>query len=401
MKLAFFGHPHLGGTFTVFRHLRAGLAASGSGVAVEWLGIGPDAHAVRHDPGWRSEWSTGHAAGTPEDDEPSQAEAMISHLVREGFDGVVINVHADRVQTNLARYLPRSMLRLMIVHNITPATYAAASAIRDHVHATVCVSSRIRDDLVERHGFRPGATHRIHNAVDLPPPAPERRRAPNQKLRLLSLGRVEDQAKGVLWLPEILTRLPDDVSLTVAGDGPDLERLRRGSTSLGQRIRFLGRVSPTDVPALMASHDILVAPSRFEGFMITLAEAMAAGCVPVASRIRGVTDTVVEDGVTGFLFPVGDISAAADAIRRLRGNPVLWQVMSRDGPNAMRERFSIERMARDYGSLLVRLDREPPGIAPPLPLEKWRMPRGLRGGLRSHLPTPIKNWLRGIRERAA
>ncbi|WP_336799863.1 glycosyltransferase family 4 protein [Kaistia sp. MMO-174] len=401
MKLAFFGYPHLGGTFTVFRHLRDGLAASGSGIAVEWLGIGPDAHAVLQDHDWRSEWSTGHAAGSLNDDEPVQAEAMISHLVREGFDGVVVNVHADRVQTNLARYLPRSILRLMIVHNITPATYSAAVAIRDHVHATVCVSDRIRDDLMEKHGFRPSAIHRIHNAVELPPPAPARRRAASQPLHLLSLGRVEDQAKGVLWLPEILARLPDDVSLTVAGDGPDLERLRRASTSLGQRIRFLGRVSPTDVPALMASHDVLIAPSRFEGFMITLAEAMAAGCVPVASRIGGVTDTVVEDGVTGLLFPVGDIAAAAEAIRRLRGDPVLWQVMSRDGPSAMRARFSIDRMARDYEALLACLDREPPSIAAPLALDKWRLPRGLRGGLRSHLPTPIKNWLRGIRERAA
>lgn len=401
MKLAYFGYPHLGGTFTVFRHLRDGLAALGSGITVEWLGTGPGAHAALRDPDWRSEWSTGHAAGAAEDDEPTQAGAMIGHLASQGFDGVLVSVHADRVQTNLARYLPRSMLRLMIVHNITPATYAAALAIRDHVHATVCVSRRIRDDLVEGYGFEPTAMHVIHNAVDPPTSLPARRRHAGEPLRLLSLGRVEDQAKGVLWLPEILARLPNDICLTVAGDGPDLQRLRQASALLAGRVRFLGRINPSEVPALMANHDVLVAPSRFEGFMLTLAEAMAAGCVPVASRIRGVTDSVVEDGVTGLLFPVGDIEAGAAGIRRLRDDPALWQAMSRDGPAAMRMRFSVERMAHGYGSLLELLAQEPPNIAATLPIGNWRMPRGLRDSLRSRLPVPIKNWLRGLRERVA
>ena len=42
-------------------------------------------------------------------------------------------------------------------------------------------------------------------------------------------------------------------------------------------------------------------PSRFEGFGFSLIEAMAAGCVPIVSRIHGVTDWIVEDGKTGFV----------------------------------------------------------------------------------------------------
>jgi hypothetical protein len=53
----------------------------------------------------------------------------------------------------------------MIVHSITPGTYAAARSIRDYVHATVGVS-RISDDLVQRAGFAPGHTHVIGNPFD-------------------------------------------------------------------------------------------------------------------------------------------------------------------------------------------------------------------------------------------
>jgi glycosyltransferase involved in cell wall biosynthesis len=399
LKFAFFGYPHLGGTYSVFRQLRAGLASFD--IELEWLGVGRTAHAAAQDPNWRSEWSSGNACGMADDGEPAQARAMLSHLAERNFDGVLISVHADRAQTNLARYLPPLMLRITIVHNITPATYAAAQAIRDHVHMTVCVSRRIRDDLIARYAFAPNATHMIHNAVDLPIPPPRSHRAVGQPLRLLSLGRIEDQAKGVLWLPEILARLPQDVTLTVAGDGPDLARLRRAAASLADRIQFLGSVAPLQVPTLMASHDVFIAPSRFEGFMVTLLEAMACGCVPVVSRIRGGTDAAVNDGVNGLLFPVGDVKAAANAVLHLQSNPEHWHAMACEGPIVVRERFGIARMAQSYAALLASLREHAPTIAPPLPIENWQLPRGLRDSLRSRLPTPLKNFLRAVRERAA
>ncbi|MDX7324888.1 glycosyltransferase, partial [Providencia rettgeri] len=56
---------------------------------------------------------------------------------------------------------------------------------------------------------------------------------------------------------------------------------------------FLGAVHPEAVFDLLLRHDVLVMPSRFEGFGLTITEAMSAGCIPVVSRIRGVTDTIV------------------------------------------------------------------------------------------------------------
>lgn len=399
MKLAFFAYPHRGGTFTVFRHLRAGLGRHG--VDVYWLGVGPLAHAAFQDPAWRAERVCGTACGQSDDDERAQAIALRRTIELERFDGVVVNVHADPVQTNLVRYLPRSLLRMLIVHNITPGTYAAATAVRDHVHGVVCVSRRIKEDLVARHGFSRASIGTIPNATDLP--LAEARRPPLEEapLRILSLGRVEDQAKGVLWLPDIMRRLPPELRLTVAGDGPDLKRLKQRSGDLGDRIRFVGAVSPTEVAPLLAEHDVLLAPSRFEGFMITAAEAMASGCVPVASCIRGVTDTVIEDGVSGLLFPVGDLDAAAIAVRRLDTDRDLWLSLSHQGQEQARTRFSIERLGADYASLIKHLDRERPSIAAPLDIADWRLPAGLRPGLRTYLPTSVKNFIRMVRERAA
>lgn len=399
MKFAFFGYPHRGGTFAVFRHLRAGLAEWG--IEVSWLGVGPLAHDAMADPAWSGDRACGSVCGTRQDDETLQAISMVDAIEAGGFDGVFVNVHADPVQTNLARYLPSGLLRILIVHNITPGTYAAAAAVRDHVHAIVCVSGRIEQDLIARYGFGSVPIRTIPNATDIAVAPARASPAEGKPLRILSLGRIEDQAKGVLWLPEILRRLPAPFSLTIAGDGPDLERLRRRSRDLGDRIRFVGAVSPEAVAAEMVAHDVLLAPSRFEGFMITAVEAMASGCVPVVSRIRGVTDSVVEDGVSGLLFPVGETESAARAIRRLDADRRFWSRLSENGQEQVRARFRVERLGRDYAGLIAHLRQSPPVLAKAADLTNWRMVPGLRPGLRTFLPKAVKNFIRTIRERAA
>ena len=166
MKFAYFGFPHVGGTFSVYRHLRSGLRTRG--VELQWVGLGPGAQAVAADPRWRDEQAHGFAVSPATGADRQAAAALIEAIERENFDGVFVNVLADRVQTNAVRYLPRQIRRIMIVHSITPATYAAAGAIRNYVHGTACISRRIRDHLVERQNFDPQWTSVIPNATDIP-----------------------------------------------------------------------------------------------------------------------------------------------------------------------------------------------------------------------------------------
>lgn len=395
MKVAYFGFPHFGGTFQVFRHLRAGLLPSG--IEVQWVGLGAGAHRSLSDPAWAAEASSGFVVGSLRGPDEVWARQTVAALKAGRFDAVFINVLADAVQTNVARYLPRELRRIMIVHSITPGTYAAARAIRDHVHATVAISPRVSRDLQRRHGFAPARIVTIPHAVDVSEGLAPRRAHSNEMLRLLYLGRVEDKSKGVLLLPRILSRLPG-VTLTVAGDGPDLQRLRQLSEGLGDRARFLGAVHQDVATALLAQHDILVMPSRFEGFGLTLIEAMAAGCVPVVSRIQGVTDWIVRDGVDAVLFPVGNVARAAEGIASLGRDPALLERMSRAGMRAAREQFGRDRMASRYADLLRGLELDAPEIAAPLDLARWEMPPGLRDSIRTRIPTPLKNLLRRANE---
>ncbi|MDA4634298.1 hypothetical protein NZA98_24930, partial [Escherichia coli] len=108
-------------------------------------------------------------------------------------------------------------LRIMIVHNITAGTYSAANAIKNHVHATVGVSDRIRSDLIRKLGFPADRTFAIPHAATAPTMRQfQREPNPADTLRVIFLGRIEDASKGVFWLPEIFAHLPQSIHLTVA-----------------------------------------------------------------------------------------------------------------------------------------------------------------------------------------
>jgi glycosyltransferase involved in cell wall biosynthesis len=399
MKVAYFDFPHLGGTFQVFRHLREGLSPLGTDV--QWVGLGEGARRALSETRWSAESECGFAVDSSTGGGDAWARQLVATLDARGFSAVFVNVLADAVQTNLARYLPPEILRILIVHNITPGTYGAALAIRDHVHATVAISPRIKDDLLRRYRFRPERVVVIPHATDPWHGESLADGATDEPLRVLFLGRIEDQSKGVLSLPAIFERLPPGVTLTIAGDGPDLENLKRRCQRFGRRVCFLGAVQHDAVSQILARHHVMVMPSRFEGFGLTLIEAMAAGCIPVASRIRGVTDWIVEDGCNGMLFSMGNNGEASERIGRLAYDRALLRTMSLAARNTARCTFDRATMASRYGALLKRLRDDPPPIAAPLNLDRWKMPQGLHDSLRTRIPLPIKNFLRRVNESLA
>ncbi len=75
--------------------------------------------------------------------------------------------------------------------------------------------------------------------------------------------------------------------------------MRRG-LDCGDEVSFLGFVA--DTPAFLADIDLFVMPSLFEGLGVAVLEAMAAGKPVIATRVGGLTESVI-DGVTGILVP--------------------------------------------------------------------------------------------------
>jgi len=101
-----------------------------------------------------------------------------------------------------------------------------------------------------------------------------------------------------------------------------------------------------DMPAALSSLTFFVSAVRSEPFGLAIVEAMAAGLPVIATASEGALE-IIEDGVTGKLVPIDDAEALAQYINVLLDNPHERSRLSHNAQLAARERFSLERMARD------------------------------------------------------
>ncbi|HUP27504.1 MAG TPA: glycosyltransferase [Chloroflexia bacterium] len=109
-----------------------------------------------------------------------------------------------------------------------------------------------------------------------------------------------------------------NAELHIVGEGHERENLKALAVELGlQSVYFHGSVSEAQLTEFYARAHTLVLPSKrkAEAFGLVLLEGMAAGCVPVASDLPGVSDVV---STSGFTFPVGDSNALAAILKNLR-----------------------------------------------------------------------------------
>jgi glycosyltransferase involved in cell wall biosynthesis len=392
MKVGYLAVPAPWGLFALYRNLRAGL--QGQGIELRWIGKGQQGVNAYEDPAWESEREHGDVVGPDLTNMDDIGKALVRHLVEQRYDAIFINVPQEPVEMNIVRYLPSSILRVMLVGSMAVGAYRLCRVIRQYVHATVGLCPRTRDDLVKGFGFDPNRIS-VGGELDLAPYRQLPPRLPSEQLRVIYFGRITDPAKGIFSLPRIFKRLADvPAHLSIVGDGPDLEKLKVRCKPLGDRVSFAPAVQPCDVPALLSQQDVFIFPTRGEGLGYVLLEALAAGCVPVCSRIRGVTDYVVRDGQTGILFPMNDVAAAAQGIRRLAQNPQLLQSLRSAGMDDCRRRFDAVAMGPRWAQLLRTLHQQPPAIATPLPLEQWNYPAAFSGTWRRWIPNRLKNVIR-------
>jgi glycosyltransferase involved in cell wall biosynthesis len=392
MKAAYLGTPGPYGHFTLYRNVRAGLAAQG--LTFRFIAHGDWATAAMRDPAWKGETEFGEVVAGDTRDQDTMGKALVRHIIDRGYDVIVSNVPQDRSEMNVARYLPPSILRVMVVGMMGSGTYRLCRSLRDYVHATVALAPRIRDDLVEQYDFDPKKMA-IIGGIDLEPfkNLPPRQSA--KPLRLVYFGRITEGQKGIFNLPRIMQRLADqDVQLHIIGGGPDLPELQRRCGAFGGRVTFREPVRQEDIPVMLTQHDVFVFPTRYEGLGYVLPEALASGCVPVCSHIRGVTDYLVRDGETGFLFPVDNDAAAAACIRRLSQDRALLQRCSDAARSDARERLDCIAAGADWARLFRDLQGNPPPVAQPQAIENWNYPREFNAGWRRYVPERLKNVLR-------
>jgi glycosyltransferase involved in cell wall biosynthesis len=232
--------------------------------------------------------------------------------------------------------------------------------------ALIAVSAEVRDELVALGVAPRGRFVVIPYGFELtgPSAASERSRAAQRAALGIAddtfvigwAGRLTDIKRPldlVATLAETVRHGVDAV-LVVVGDGTEREQTEQRARELGvlERCRFVGFQRRMD--EWYPVFDALLLTSENEGTPVVAIEALAAER-PVVATDAGGTGTVVRDGLSGYLVPIGDVEALGSRIALLAGDPALRSGFGRHGAADMRARFATERMTDDVETLYETL----------------------------------------------
>lgn len=201
----------------------------------------------------------------------------------------------------------------------------------------------------------------IHNAipVDVELPTPERVRAFEEERGLvgkqtIAIGGRLHEAKGVGYLLKMVAHIaPEfpDLRMIVMGkrDVYDAEfEPQARALGIADRIVPTGWLAGEELECAYACLDVFVAPSTcFETFGLVNLEAMIHKKPVIVSKLGGLPE-VIEHGVTGFVADPFDVPAFAERIAELLRDPVRARQMGEAGYRRLLERFSIERLTREF-----------------------------------------------------
>ncbi len=266
--------------------------------------------------------------------------AAIDHMpLFELGKPVVVSCRGSQV--NVAPYHPHRNVRQGL-----PITFGRAFRVH-------CVSSAIEREAA-KFGLDPAKARVIRAGVDPDFFSPAAEREPSDRLRVVTVGRL-DWTKGLSYGLQAVRRVVDagvPILLTIVGEGPEKQRVLFAIDDLGlqDHVRVLGRRSPIEVRDELRRSDIFLLPSLTEGLSNAGVEAMGCGLPVVMTDCGGAREGVTH-GVEGLIVPLWDPDAMGDALLRLARDEELRRTMGRAARDRVVRDFTGERHVREFVQL--------------------------------------------------
>jgi glycosyltransferase involved in cell wall biosynthesis len=212
---------------------------------------------------------------------------------------------------------------------------------------------------------------------------------------IVYVGRLQDEQKRASDLIKIvreLTKQNVDFKMKIIGDGVLAPVLARELANEISRsiVELPGWLNTEELLKNLRASDIFVLTSEYEGFCISLVEAMANGCCPVVTDIASGNKQLVSDGENGFVVPVGGIKEFAEKVASLAmDREKLFQLRQKawDVGKSYTIDKMVDRYCESFKGAIQEVKRNPRRTDPAFPLME---------SCRSSYPL----WLRRIKQKA-
>ncbi|TDQ19373.1 glycosyltransferase involved in cell wall biosynthesis [Algoriphagus boseongensis] len=267
----------------------------------------------------------------------------LAKMLSEGEGILVSNDQYDLIMLQ-AFNIPRKVVQL--VHD--PYNVELSLKFHDVIDHFITHSCYIYDILKAQLPHRATDLTYVPYGIPLHPPVMRELRL-EKSLKTVFLGR-HDKAKGVYDLYEIDRILKEwnvQVDWLILGKGPETGGLHQQWN--GQpHVVFETPATYTDLMTALGSADVMVFPTKFEGFPVALLECMSRGCVPVVTDLPGGIRELVEDGITGFKCPINSNEEFAAAVEKLHHNRALLLQMQNNASHIVFELYNAVHQSPSY-----------------------------------------------------
>ena len=243
---------------------------------------------------------------------------------------------------------------LKLVHFIQRHCVTAFTCITELAERSFFGSSQLYD---ENYPLKKHNHFTIYNALPVSLPIIPEKRTADRPMTIGVISRLE-VIKGMDLVVPAFAKVKashPDVRLLIVGDGTLREQMEQQgqAANISDYVEFVGRQPQEALSQYYDRIDILLMPSRSEGFGLTAIEGMARGCVVVASRIGGLPEVVCE-GEVGLLHEAGNVDDLASKLIYLCESPESWRRLSARAITYVK-RFGFDRFCILFNNLYRRI----------------------------------------------
>ena len=272
---------------------------------------------------------------------------------------LVLTAHHNVLDPAYQRYTGplQKLFHHLLVHPRQKRSLRLASTV-------ICVSEATRRSYAATYPEFAGKMQVIYHGIDTghfaPGPKSASGKQPSKKhFSLLFVGHMT-RRKGADLLPEIMDRLGPDYLLICAGQRN--AGTRSMTTPSGAQIHVRAAVTDDELLRLYQDCNLLLFPSRLEGFGYAVAEAMACGKPVVATDGSSIPESI-DKGKGGLLCPVDDAGAFAKAVQQILSDPEKSTAMGIHNRAKAERMFSLDRMIEEHVALYRGCHQRPTALS--------------------------------------
>jgi glycosyltransferase involved in cell wall biosynthesis len=278
----------------------------------------------------------------------------VGNFIRKNnYDWVIIN-YSFYAQASISMFKKPCNQVFSVIHNDNAYVSNIGCSNYNHLDAVVCVSPKVlqlarqnMNDSDKLHCILNGITLQNYDALL------SRHSYDGSVLKLIYVGRISEEQKGVLLIPDIIKNAIDELvklELTIVGDGAERDKLQMlfKTKEVDRFVTFTGNISREQVYKLYLENHIFLMTSYYEGLPLTLIESMASGCVPIVPLLENITDICISDELNGFLIKERIVSHYVEALKKVSNHPEKWNAMSKEAIKRASDQFSVSNMGKSY-----------------------------------------------------